>query len=428
MRMRAATLAVGACCALITTAGATEPIGGEDFGDGDMGDEVADLDLDASLLDVEDWEQPQTLLTAEELSGVLDAHPPEVLSKKELRFLKPAHPRLPQNPYAQVDYTAYALEWGEFRLGLGSIGVGILPRTQLSTVPIGHALGMYNVALKVNPVRVGPWDLSAQGSAVYLPMGEFQALYVSGGATTSFKIGKWVGVHGGATYRHARASGVPTKLPPLVGMALKPLGPEEILAQVADFLDTPVAAGDAVTVRAAVDIKLNRRDSILIKASGMPWVRGEADIGISEDQLPEAMAGFSGLLSGSGSLSMKDTWSATVSWQFAFKRFDLRLGGGWSAIPYMWAVDANDVAFRFGGKTRVEDRKRRKGWRANRRELRLGGPHYDAEVLASTAPPVHDGDGTEAVTEAPVELDGVEDRTDEDGWAPVDNDGGADAE
>ena len=77
---------------------------------------------------------------------------------------KPTRSTLAQDPYGQVDFTAYTLQWGEARIGLASSGLGVLPRVQLSTVPLLTAVKVYNGAAKWDVVRAGPLDVAASGA------------------------------------------------------------------------------------------------------------------------------------------------------------------------------------------------------------------------------------------------------------------------
>jgi len=62
-----------------------------------------------------------------------------------------------------------------------------------------------------------------------------------------------------------------------------------------------------------------------------------------------------------------------MAYQASYKNATLRVGFGLSAIPYAWLMQSTELAFHFGGKTRSGERRMRRGWRQNRRDMRQGG-------------------------------------------------------
>ena len=117
------------------------------------------------------------------IRGKVEAMP--TLSSKMHRWLKPKHHLLGANPRNNTDFTAYTLEMGEVKVGIAAITVGIAPRTQIATVPLLNALGVYNGSLKVNAVHAGPLDLALSGTYHRLTMGEFVGSYLGAGAMMS---------------------------------------------------------------------------------------------------------------------------------------------------------------------------------------------------------------------------------------------------
>lgn len=293
------------------------------------------------------------------------AEPAEPLSSKEIRYLSPHRTKQEGSPHAQVDYTAYTLEWGEVKLGFTSFAVGILPRVQVSTVPLLNLVGLYNVGLKANPVRLGPVDISLQGSGYYLPLGEFQGWSVGGGVMTSVKTGKVLSLHVGAEYRYSQADGLPTKAPPLVqAVAGDSLDLASLVAPAYAYTDDPHVKADSLLLRFALDVKLNKRDSLILQAYGVPYgqVRGHLSAGQGSNA-SGVYRPVNAEVYDNSSLSVFNTYSVSLSWQFQFGNVDVRLGGGYSAVPWVWAVQANDVAFRAGGRSRKEQRQLVKAWR-----------------------------------------------------------------
>jgi hypothetical protein len=285
-----------------------------------------------------------------------DAEAVPDLSDADRRFLKPKHARLPPNPYAQTDFTAYTLEWGEFRLGFGTIQAGVLPRTQLGTVPILDLLGLYNLNAKVDPLRLGPVDLGADLVYYVLPLGHFVGTYKAAGVTLSVVITPGWSIHGGIKYGRIQAHGIPDDLSGLPGVLATQSGFDTYTY---DGPTDPKADLEAGQIDFATDLRLNRRDSFVFRFLTTPYAHATSDFGGD----PPPILGVDRILEAGGDQSVASTWSASLSYQATFKHWDVRLGGGWSAIPFQWVLQAEDVAYRFGGKTRTTERKARKGWR-----------------------------------------------------------------
>ena len=55
------------------------------------------------------------------------------LTENQIRWLKPKRELMYAVPRAQVDFTAYTLEWGEVKVGLANVLVGVAPRVQVGT-------------------------------------------------------------------------------------------------------------------------------------------------------------------------------------------------------------------------------------------------------------------------------------------------------
>jgi len=290
----------------------------------------------------------------------------EPVNAADLRFFAPRRWRLPANARAQTDFTAYTLEFGEVRLGLAGISAGVLPRTQVGTVPVLDALGVFNVQLKVTPLRVGPLDVA--GSAkVYRYAGDTMgAAYVSLGGTASLMVLPAWSVHGGAEWSSFAAKGTPDLDPllPVLGRFTAFTPSEEMVDQAEEALFFE-ATGRAVTVRAATDVRFNRRDSVILQGQAMVW--GQADLPV---EVPAAVTGGAPLQEGEGAVPVTDAYSASIAYQLALKHLELRVGVGTSSVPGAWLLQSTELAWRFGGPTRSEERRMVRGWRQNKRALR----------------------------------------------------------
>lgn len=301
------------------------------------------------------------------------------ISQEQLEWLKPKRNRMAQNPYAQTDFTAYTLEWGEVKLGLASWNMGVLPRTQIGTVPLLDVLGVFNGNAKINAVRAGPMDLAITGNYSGLPREEFQASYANAGLLASVIVLDPWSVHLGASYGVLKATGVPdlSKLSPL----LTGLTGDEVdawtLQAAEDQLDLDLRA-QVAQVHVATDYRFNRRDSVILQGSAYIWgdLTGGATVAgqdvVSKETLPPIL-GFQEVVSDDAA-PVKNTFVVSGAWQFAWKVVDLRVGVGWSAQPFAWVLQPFDLSFRFGGPTRSEESRTWKAWRQNREDAGVGAP------------------------------------------------------
>lgn len=305
------------------------------------------------------------------------------IKRRDLNALEPKRSRLPNHPYTHTDFTAYSLEWGETRLGLGQIRVGILPRVQVGTVPAGLAVGALNGTAKVNFLRVGPFDMAATGAHYRYSRDQFQANVTQLGSTASLQVvNKW-SLHVTGRWQTTGASGVPnlnnspwlldTFAPELQSTAEQAeatglITQEEAIQRVQNELADDYLTAQAVTLKVASDLRLNRRDSVILQAQAnlRSSVDTNMDLGAlaAEDRIA-AMAIAS--LEAEG---VADTYITSLAWQFSWHRADLRLGAGLSSVPGAWLSQTADFAWRFGGKTRRTETRMTRTWKHNRRDVR----------------------------------------------------------
>jgi hypothetical protein len=302
------------------------------------------------------------------------------LSVVQHAYLKPKQHLLEQNPYDHIDFTAYALEWGEFKTGLTSIHVGIFPRIQIGTQPLLHLMGIQNASVKYNVVRWGRLDVAATGMVHAANLGEFKGELVAYGAMASFRPTDDWSIHVSGQYGAFGFNGLPTEAPP----ALRRLVDEDSLAALNTQLSAigiaPQIQGRGTLVRVASDIRLNRRDSLILQAQS--FITGDVQGTLGQHISPIADDFMSLLIPGSSAREFQQTTSGplssyvlSLSYQMSFRQLAVRLGGGAGATPLTWIPQANDVSWRFGGKTRARTRRTRRGWRVSgRRDLQDTSP------------------------------------------------------
>ncbi|MDP2308064.1 MAG: hypothetical protein Q8P18_18720 [Pseudomonadota bacterium] len=290
---------------------------------------------------------------------------------------RPTWASLPPNPRGQTDFTAYTLDWGEVRVGIGSVGIALFPGVQLSTQPLLDAVRMPNVALKMDLLQLGDrFDGAVNGSLGHMRTDTLNALYVTAGGTASVIVTPAWSLHGGAQWTYAAAIGEPDLaataevVEPLVGN----LPSDASLQYLSERLAYEVRI-EAVTLRAATDFRINRRDSIILQGQAVLWAwtryPNYAERFVSEE---------------SGFVPITDTYTASLAWQFSWRNVDLRVGGGISSVPGAWLLNTVDLAWRFGGKTRGHQAKRLQAWRGSNKVAAATRPEDVATAKLLSTP------------------------------------------
>ncbi len=290
------------------------------------------------------------------------------LTASEVKELQPKRWKLPQDPYGQTDFTAYCLEWGEVKLGVTGVTVGVLPRVQLGTNPILDALRLPNGALKWDFARLGPVDLAGLGDVYVLPTKTFTASFVEAGAMTSIQILKPWSVHLSGVYDHIAADGLPdfSKIPDILQTV------NDTAATLQENNTNLHLAANALTVRLATDYRFNRRDSILLRSQAVVWSGLTAH---ATSDLP-AIAGLDSILGqdkANAPVSIANSFIVSLSYQLTFKHVDLRGGYGVESVPdppFAWVLGAWDASYRLGGETRRSETRMKKTWLQNLRDVR----------------------------------------------------------
>ena len=313
-----------------------------------------------------------------------DAQAPADLSRAQMDWLRPTPKNLPQNPYGHVDFTAYTLEWGEVQVGLSNIHAGILPRVQVGTSPALNAIGLLNGNAKVNLLRLGPVDLAAKGDHFRLPVGEMAGDYTALGGTMSLQIARPWSLHLTGQYATMGLAGLPdtSSISPLV-YSLTGTDLDAWRAEAAAQNLSMQIEAEAITAKVATDIRFNRRDSLILQGQAMVW--GSVSSGVTGDIEIPPLFGLDESLSyeAEGNIPLGSSYTASLAWQWSWKRAYLRMGVGHSSVAGAWLLQSTEFAMRFGGKTRRGEAEMRRAWRHNRRELRNGA---DSTVLTAGVP------------------------------------------
>ncbi len=294
------------------------------------------------------------LLTPKQMKAA--AAVPEV-SGAQIDWLRPRLRKLPPNPRAQVDYTAYTLDFLEVRVGLSNTQIGVLPRTQVGTNLPLNLLGVQNANIKVNPLRVGPVDLALQGHGYRYTQEDFAAQYWALGPTVSTVLSPHWGLHVGAQYWSVAMDGTFS-----AGEVYSAFG----LVDELGFFPDIAYQGQAASARVAMDYRLNRRDSFVLDVSSVVWMEDLTD---GTSKVPAMLKPYA---ASSEAWSPLNSYRASLAYQMDLKRLSLKAGVGVSSPSFLWVLSTFEASYRFGGATKADERRQRATWRQDRRDQRKG--------------------------------------------------------
>jgi hypothetical protein len=333
--------------------------------------DVKDEDMFRSDSSAEEEDPPPDLSTSE----LEDAEIAPKVDKKFFEFLKPTREKLAQNPYGNTEYTAYALEFGQFRMGVNQSAMGIAPRVQLGTAPALDLLGIYNASLKINALRTGRLDMAAQGSYYTLDAG-LDAEWIRAGILGSIRVIEPWSMHLGFSYDRVAIGGLPE--PSKVSDLLIEGSSDDLMAweQAAKDQGVSLELEQAmVTMRMATDYRFNRRDALVLQGSAILWSSAQSGINGLDPSIEEGLSelppilGIDGILQDESNLSTSvlSSYVLSLAYQQSRKHLDLRIGLGVSSFPYAWLLQTFELSYHFGGKTRREESQLKKDWRRNKR-------------------------------------------------------------
>ena len=282
------------------------------------------------------------------------------LSKAQHKWLEPKRSKLPPVPHAQTDFTAHTLEWGETKIGLASVTVGAAPRTQIGTIPILDALGLYNGHLKVKAVQTDRYSMGLGTDLYLLSAGDMKAHSLGFSMIQSIDVTQPWSVHLGLEWDRTKSSGVPD-LDELPSVFTGDYDAETFAKQQRPSqweFDL-----QELTLSLATDFRFNRRDSLILQASAVFWSR-VSEVGYEIPPILGLDEVFNKDLGVSSPIA--ETYIASLAWQWSWRRTDLRVGIGHSNVPGAWLLQTFDLSYRFGGKTRRTEGRMNKTWRRNK--------------------------------------------------------------
>ncbi|MEN0065014.1 MAG: hypothetical protein AAGA48_22920 [Myxococcota bacterium] len=247
----------------------------------------------------------------------------------------------PIDPKARVAGTAYTVEQFNWKIGLLSQNFGLLDNVQIGTQALPLALGIPNVQGKITAIQTPKFDLAVDAGIYFAELGRFSNTlgFEEGfdaalsaprlGFWGSWVISKRLSLHFGAGAYFIGARG---------NVGLADLAAAIVTVAGADIEDELRAAlGDSTDVfanvnlgmpqaRLAVDFRLNRRDSIVLSSNGFLALTGQFNAGA--DVKGSDGVDIEGGAYARVSTTLPDTFASftTLSWQFDWRRVNLRVG------------------------------------------------------------------------------------------------------
>jgi hypothetical protein len=242
---------------------------------------------------------------------------------------------------APTDYNAYTLEPGEFEVGL-DVAVGVLPRVQVATSPLLHAISAPNMQVKWNAFRLGPVDLTLDGRGAWIQQPDFSARWLAPRLQASLTPNSPLSAHAGLSWDRVQTDGIVDldALSPLMEGQL-----DTTLDAVATLVDPDLVTCTFSSLRAqgALQLQLSRGHSLI--AQGSTMLSSSVDLPI---EIP-AGQDIPGIGDASEYLEPGAVHMASVGWQLDTRHAALQIGVGTSTIPLMWLTQAVRLSFRFGG-------------------------------------------------------------------------------
>ena len=271
----------------------------------------------------------------------------------------------PIDPKARRANTAYTLKQGEVQLGLVRQSVGVLDNLQVGTTAPLWVLGVPNVQGKVTAIQTRRVDVSLDGG--YYRSG-LRGLLGEEGSVVATPVG-WMAsvvlherfsVHAGTAWTNASVNGslsadqIADALTAVVGVDIS----EDIQSALGD--QTGLYAGADLglfSTRLSADFRLNRRDSIVLTSNNYLYLNGLLAAGVDT----EANGGteVQGGASARVRIPLSESLPAltTLSWQFDWRRVNLRVGIPLplrNTFAYFQAFDLNIVLGRERTRRRLE--------------------------------------------------------------------------
>ena len=261
----------------------------------------------------------------------------------------------PIDPKIPTDYSAYTLGRTHGRLGLFDQDFGLWDNLDVGTTGALFLLGVPNAHAKITAIQSETFDISVDGG--WLGYNLEKNLGVPGGYLSVVPLGwtaSWVAspkfsLHFGSAWLLADAQGEVSLDQLGEGLAMA-IG-ADMSTELTEALEDGGAlyAGANITItqaRLAADYRLNRRDSIVFQSNTFVMLTGNLSGGYqTEDE--SVRVGASAHIE--KPLTDQLQGVVTVSWQFAWERWYLRVGLPipTKTVPLLWIPQAVEFYWKF---------------------------------------------------------------------------------
>ena len=282
---------------------------------------------------------------------VPDGPPPAPKGRDIPRYAPGEWKHVPVDPRFETDYTAYTVEHHLVRVGTTNLDYGLLDNAQVGTSPWLWLFGVANARAKVTAIQTDKVDVALEAGAagLVLPQDNGSTLRLYSypiTVTGSWILDRGFSVHGGWRWEQVDVQGA-FDLDTLAVALANGLG-LDLEQELSTWLDGTGALYGGAHVgigqaRLGVDIRLNRRDSIIVLTRRYMTLRGRVDAGYATDDesltagaavhVVEPLDGYFGA-------------TTTLAWQFTWPRVRLRFGipiNGEGALPMLWIPQAFEL-------------------------------------------------------------------------------------
>ncbi|MFT5679473.1 MAG: hypothetical protein ACI8RZ_000377 [Myxococcota bacterium] len=250
----------------------------------------------------------------------------------------------PGDPRRQTDFSAFTIDQGQWRVGLSSLDYGLLENTQIGTNTLLWAVGS-NARAKVTAIETEKLAFSFQGSTVSVHQFWLDTITAASSedeesaSSADLRVtplswrGSWSispkwSVHYGNTWTLGRLSGELTgeQITGLIGAVTG----GAIDSNITDAMGSSTLYAGAVgrftlaQSNLAVEWRRSRRDSIIFQSNNYLWVSGMV-IGTVGNTTETGEVGAGAAATFEQLLETLPS-AVSLSWQWSFEKFNLRLG------------------------------------------------------------------------------------------------------
>lgn len=244
----------------------------------------------------------------------------------------------PIEPRARPTNTAFTIGARHWQVGLVNQDYGLLDNLQIGTTGPLWFLVVPNGHVKLTAIQTKKLDFALDGGIYW---SDLQRLGIPGGQITVTPVGgmaSWIvtknlSLHGGMGWIIAQASGKLTA--PQIAQGLQQVTGANIEKELVGALGDGggLFAGANLTLyqtRLSADWRFNRRDSLILTSNNFVWLNGLVAAGVAVEDIGQGADAADLEVGGSARLHLPLTKSVpattTLSWQFDWRRFNLRLG------------------------------------------------------------------------------------------------------